>query len=124
VTEGDALADLVERRGLGRTVPVGDPSAWAAALAALLDDPAAYEKAQRALAIERRRFEWDALVERLVPLLERPGRPLPMRQRFRRSVGELRVRALASYRHRGAFGFVRRAVWHARQAGGRPHQNG
>jgi glycosyltransferase involved in cell wall biosynthesis len=119
VTEGDALANIVEQRGLGRTVPVGDPSAWAAALAALLDDRAAYEKARRAMAVERRRFEWDALVERLVPLLERPGRPLPMRWRVRRTLDQFRLRALASYRYRGARGFVRRAAWHARRTAGR-----
>ena len=38
-TQGDVLADLVERRGLGVTVPAGDVDAMAAALAALLDDP-------------------------------------------------------------------------------------
>ena len=119
VTEGDALSDIVEQRGLGRTVPVGDASAWAAALANLLDDRAAYERAQRALAVERRRFEWGAIVERLVPLLERPGRPLPMRRQMRRSFDEFWLRALASYRYRGASGFARRAAWHVRRAAAR-----
>jgi len=40
-TRGDAMADLVEREGLGMTVPVGDDAAFAAACTALLEDGAA-----------------------------------------------------------------------------------
>ena len=38
VTRGDVLADLVEARGLGRTVDPGDVQGWVTALAELLED--------------------------------------------------------------------------------------
>ena len=45
VSSGDSIGELVERRGLGRAVAPGDDEAFSAALAELLDDPAAYEAA-------------------------------------------------------------------------------
>ena len=116
VTKGDAMADLVDRHGLGRTVGVDHVEGWVDALSTLLDDSGARETARRALTEVRRTFEWDALVERLVPLLERPGEPLLMPGFRRRRLRELGIRGLASYRHRGARSFVTRIGWHARSA--------
>ena len=116
VTEGDALATLVAQRGLGRTVAVEDPSAWAAALATLLDNPAAYSAAREAVADARSAYTWDRAVERLVPLLLATGSPLTVRGARRRLAEHLGLRARASLRHRGALGLLRRTAWHAQRA--------
>jgi glycosyltransferase involved in cell wall biosynthesis len=62
-TGGDALGELVRTRGLGRAVPAGDPEAFAAACAELLDSGAPDEReAAKAAADELR---WDRVVEPL-----------------------------------------------------------
>jgi glycosyltransferase involved in cell wall biosynthesis len=113
VTAGDALADLVERRGLGRTVGVGDVTGWADALGALLDDGPSRKAARAALNAERTAFEWDAVVERLVPLLERPGTPLDVPDLVSQGRRQLVLRARRSLRYRGPIGFAKRLTWHA-----------
>ena len=69
-TRGDALGDLVERRGLGAAPPPGDPDAFAAACARLLDDDALRERTGRRSRRRRGRaalVAGDAAVGRLVP---------------------------------------------------------
>jgi len=116
VTEGDALADVVAREGLGITVPEADPEAWVSAIETLLDDDARRGAARASMAALRPSLEWDRLVETLVPLLERPGEPVALPRQRRRELHRLWLRARASYRHRGAAGFGRRVAWHARRA--------
>jgi hypothetical protein len=48
VTEGGTMARVVDETGAGRTVPPSDPVALAAAVRALLDDPALRDRASRA----------------------------------------------------------------------------
>jgi glycosyltransferase involved in cell wall biosynthesis len=63
-TEGDALGDAVQARGLGRAVPAGDADAFARACAELLAD----STAERANALEAAsEMHWERVVE---PLLE------------------------------------------------------
>lgn len=65
-TRGDALADLVEREGLGRTAAPGDAEAFAAACRSLLDDPAAHAAARERIAGVAPRLHWDEAARPLV----------------------------------------------------------
>jgi glycosyltransferase involved in cell wall biosynthesis len=57
-TRGDTLGELIERHGLGRTVPPADAAAMAAALEELLVDPQARAAARTALEKLSPRFSW------------------------------------------------------------------
>jgi glycosyltransferase involved in cell wall biosynthesis len=72
VTTGDVLGDLVAERGLGRTVGFQDVDGWADAIAALLDDPAAYDEARTRVAEVREEFIWQNVVGNLARLVELP----------------------------------------------------
>jgi glycosyltransferase involved in cell wall biosynthesis len=61
-TAGDALGDLVERRGLGRAVPPADPDAFAAACRTLLDGSGEWEAAAGRIAELRPSLTWDRAV--------------------------------------------------------------
>ena len=74
-TAGDALADLVERRGLGRTVPPEDPDAFAAACRALLTDRAEWEAAAERIAELRPTLTWAEAVKPLARFCARPAAP-------------------------------------------------
>lgn len=79
-SKGDTLADLVESRGLGYTVPAGDQEAVAEAVIRLLDEPNA--KAARAAAFQELASDltWERVTEPLVAYLRDP-RPSPDRAR-------------------------------------------
>lgn len=70
VTEGDHFAELVEERGVGRTVPAGDVDALAAAIEDLLFSEGELAKAQQAIAEVRSEYEWGSV---FAPLLEFVG---------------------------------------------------
>ncbi|MFQ5460857.1 MAG: glycosyltransferase, partial [Anaerolineae bacterium] len=77
VTAGDALADLVDRRGLGETVPPQDVAATAAALGRLLatlDDRAARTEMAARFEAVRPGLTWDRAVTPLVRFLSAPRR--------------------------------------------------
>lgn len=74
VTEGDVLAELVQRRGLGHAVPPEDVPAAAAALAALLDDPAGRTGYAERFAAVRAAMTWDRAVEPLARFAGDPHR--------------------------------------------------
>src|SRR5262249_12437196 len=57
-TRGDTLGELIERHGLGRTVPPADAAAMAAALEELLVDQQARAAARTALDELSPRFRW------------------------------------------------------------------
>ncbi|MGH2745990.1 MAG: glycosyltransferase family 4 protein, partial [Thermoleophilaceae bacterium] len=57
-TRGDALADLVEREGLGRTVAPGDAEGFAAACRELLDDSGAYGATRERIAAVAPGLRW------------------------------------------------------------------
>jgi glycosyltransferase involved in cell wall biosynthesis len=66
-TEGDSLAELVERRGLGLTVPPEDADALAAAISRLLDEDDLRQGALAALPAVAQEMRW---VHSLSPLVE------------------------------------------------------
>ena len=71
VTRGDVLADLVEARGLGRTVGPGDVEGWVDALGELLDNVHAHTAARKAVAAAQEELAWARVVEPLAELIER-----------------------------------------------------
>jgi glycosyltransferase involved in cell wall biosynthesis len=76
LTGGDAMGDLVERRGLGRAVAADDDEAFAAASAALLDDPQEYAAVRERVRAAAGEFHWRRAAEPLVRFcLEQAGRP-------------------------------------------------
>jgi len=81
-TAGDALADLVERRGLGRTVAPEDPDAFAAACRTLLTDRAEWEAAAERIAELRPTLTWAEAVKPLARFCADPQRREPRRARI------------------------------------------
>jgi glycosyltransferase involved in cell wall biosynthesis len=76
VSSGDAIGDLVEARGLGRGVAPDDDEAFAAACAALLDDPAAHAAAVERVRAAAASFRWSEVTRPLVRFcLEHASRP-------------------------------------------------
>jgi glycosyltransferase involved in cell wall biosynthesis len=65
-TRGDALADLVEREGLGRTPAAGDAEGFAAACRTLLDDPDAHASARERIAAVAPGLRWEEAARPLV----------------------------------------------------------
>lgn len=64
LSRGDELAGLVEREGLGITVPAGDPEAVADAITQLVDAPASADRAARFAAV-RSTLSWERVTEPL-----------------------------------------------------------
>ena len=75
-TEGDSFAELIEREGLGLTVPAEDPEALEEALGRLLEDWAFAEKCRANVARVRDRFRWSLVLEPLAAFCREP-RPAP-----------------------------------------------
>jgi glycosyltransferase involved in cell wall biosynthesis len=94
VTRGDALADLVERERLGRTVAPGDSAGFADACAALLDSGGERDEACERIAALAPSLRWERvagpLLDYCATVRERPRRPVSARA--------VRVAALAHYR--------------------------
>jgi glycosyltransferase involved in cell wall biosynthesis len=116
-TRGDALADTVEREGLGRTVAPGDIDGYAAACEALLG--AAGATARERIAAVAPELRWSAVAE---PLVQWCATEQP-RRRVRRSA--LRRATLSHYRwalpqtvaERGAMAAARRVARRLRRVG-------
>jgi glycosyltransferase involved in cell wall biosynthesis len=76
VSSGDAIGELVERRGLGRAVMPEDDEGFAAACAALLDDPEAYHTAAGRIAELTPSLRWREVARPLVEFcVEHRSRP-------------------------------------------------
>ena len=73
-TEGDEFAGIVEREGLGRVVREGDRSGLAAAIRALLSDPAELARCRAAAAVTAERFRWQRALAPLVNYCADPWR--------------------------------------------------
>jgi glycosyltransferase involved in cell wall biosynthesis len=73
-TEGDWFAELVEREGLGLTVPAEDPEALADALARLLSDPEMMEACRARAAAVRASLRWSVVLEPLAAFCRHPQR--------------------------------------------------
>ena len=67
-TAGDTLASLIEREGLGLTVPPADPMALAAAVSALLDDQSRLDAAKLSLQRLAPKMTWQECAANLVDL--------------------------------------------------------
>jgi GT2 family glycosyltransferase/glycosyltransferase involved in cell wall biosynthesis len=100
-TVGDSFADLIEKEGLGATVPERDVDALASALESVLFDEEAADTARRNVARVRQEFTWD---KAMAPLVEFCRNPLRAADRSGRRQGRA---ALPS--HGGAVVVPRRA---------------
>jgi glycosyltransferase involved in cell wall biosynthesis len=110
-TRGDVLADLVDERGLGATLPENDVEGWSASIERLLDD--GDERGRIAERLERVRSElsWANAVAPLRRLVRGP----PSARRLRLKTGALMtesllLRAEAAYSIGGLHGMVSRQV--------------
>lgn len=83
-TDGDALADLVRARGLGRVVPPGDPDAVVEALRSMTD-PDERTAQQAALAATAAGYTWPEVAEPLRRWCRAPGRAADRRPGAHRS---------------------------------------
>jgi glycosyltransferase involved in cell wall biosynthesis len=113
VSGGDAIGDLVDRRGLGRTVAPGDAEGFALACANLLDDRDAYEGAARRVRELAPSLRWSEVARPLVrfcrELDSRPPRR-PARSALVRATYGQYPDILADLRERGGLGAVARRV--------------
>jgi glycosyltransferase involved in cell wall biosynthesis len=75
-TAGDAFAELIEREGLGLTVPAEDPQALEEALARLLSDWELAESCRARVGEVRDRFRWSVVLDPLVAYCRHP-QPAP-----------------------------------------------
>lgn len=107
-TAGDSLGDLVERRGVGRTVPPRDVDAWVGALESLLDDANAYGRARDAIAAVREEFLWPRIVEPLRRQVRLEGEPVPRRRAAAAGGSWVVWRVRHALADRGALGALRR----------------
>jgi glycosyltransferase involved in cell wall biosynthesis len=109
-TVGDTLGDLVERRGLGRGVAVGDTSGWVSALGSLLDDADAYAHARRAIAEVTQDYVWPNVVTPLRRLVHGQGAPVPRGRLAQSSGGWMLWRVRHAVADRGVAGAAARAA--------------
>ena len=98
-TRGDALAELVERENLGRTVEPGDVEGFAAACRELLDDERARAEVCERIASVAPSLRWDLAARPLVDWCARrrelPGRR-PRRDVLRRAARAQYLRTLSN----------------------------
>jgi glycosyltransferase involved in cell wall biosynthesis len=90
-TKGDAMADLILQRDLGRTVDFEDPAGLAVAIAEVLDDEAARRAIVANLREVRDEYRWSRVAEPLSALISRLGTtgPRGLSWAERRSLAEL-----------------------------------
>ena len=116
-TEGDAMADLIERRGIGRTAGFGDHEGFAAACLELLEPGPAREEAVAAVRALAPELRWSQAVRPLVDYcLHWRERPVPRKSRLALAIGSFgQYPYIASdLREReGAGELLRRARWYA-----------
>jgi glycosyltransferase involved in cell wall biosynthesis len=113
VSSGDSIAELVEWRGLGRAVAPGDDEGFAAALAELLDDPAAYEATASRVRAFAPSVRWSECAGPLVQFcLEHHTRPRrrPPRGALARATYGQYPDVLAALREHGGPGEAARAL--------------
>lgn len=121
VTEGDVLAELVAREGLGLSIPPEDVAATAAAIAKLLDDPASKAGRAEAFTRVRERMTWAQAAEPLARFMadpqrapDRPEAGAGLDRLIPTSTGALPARALEILREGGPLALVEEAVRYLR----------
>jgi glycosyltransferase involved in cell wall biosynthesis len=115
VSGGDAIGDLVDRRGLGRAVAPGDADAFADACAELLDNGPAYTEAAMRVSELAPALRWSEVARPLVRFCteqeQRPARR-PARSALARATYGQYPDIVADLRDRGGIGAVARRVPH------------
>jgi glycosyltransferase involved in cell wall biosynthesis len=115
VSAGDAIGELVDRRGLGRAVAPEDDEAFAAACAELLDYPQRYEAAVDNVRQLAPSLRWSEVARPLVRFCAEAGaRPArrPARSALARATYGQYPDILADMRERGGLGAIARRVPH------------
>jgi glycosyltransferase involved in cell wall biosynthesis len=115
VSSGDAIGDLVDRRGLGRAVAPGDDEDFALACAQLLDDAEAHAAATRRVRELAPSMRWSEVARPLVEFCrDAPSRPArqPARSALARATYGQYPDILSDLRDRGGLGEVVRRVPH------------
>jgi glycosyltransferase involved in cell wall biosynthesis len=113
VSAGDSIGDLVERRGLGRAVQPGDDEEFAAALAGLLGNPAAYDAAAGRVRELAPSLRWSACARPLIRFClehERRPRRRPPRGALARATYGQYPDVLAALREHGGLGEAARSL--------------
>jgi glycosyltransferase involved in cell wall biosynthesis len=113
VSGGDAIGDLVDRRGLGAAVAPGDAEGFALACAQLLDDGEAYEGAARRVSELAPSLRWSEVARPLVRFcaeLDTREPRRPARSALVRATYGQYPDILADLRERGGLGAVARRV--------------
>jgi glycosyltransferase involved in cell wall biosynthesis len=77
-TEGDILAEEIDRRGWGIACPEGDEDAIYAAIMRLVEDEAFYLSCRQGLAAATNEMSWEEAMSPLVRFLSRAGGPAPI----------------------------------------------
>jgi len=105
VSAGDAIGELVERRGLGRAVAAGDDEAFAAACAGLIGDRANYAATAARVRELAPSMRWSKVAEPLVRFCaeQRPARRASQTVLARATYGQYPA-ILADARERGGLG--------------------
>ncbi len=113
VSSGDAIGELVRRRGLGEAVAPGDDEAFAAACAALLDDRAHYDEVAGRVGELAPSLRWSAVAEPLVRFCvehaDRPPRRAAQSALARATYGQYPA-LLADMRDQGGLAEIARRV--------------
>jgi hypothetical protein len=111
VSSGDAIGDMVEHRGLGRSVAPGDDEAFASACADLIGDQANYSAAAGRVRELAPSLRWSAVAEPLVRFCveQRPSRR-PARSALARATYGQYPAVLADARRRGGLGELAQRV--------------
>ena len=113
VSSGDSIGDLVERRDLGRVVAPGDDAGFAAALAELLDDRAAYDAASRRVRELAPSLRWSECARPLIRFCldheTLPQRRVPRGTLARATYGQY-PDVLAALREHGGLGEAARGL--------------
>jgi glycosyltransferase involved in cell wall biosynthesis len=117
-TGGDALADLIDRRGLGLTVEAEDVEGLEAALHRLLTDVELAASCRRNLTVVAPEYRWTQVLEPLVRFCDAPARAPDHDQAVLADAFE-RVRAAAAIEQVGRRQDVLLAARHLRRGGPR-----
>lgn len=71
-TEGDAMADIIDRSGIGRTVAYGSDAEVAAAILELLDNQEGMQACRDSFAKVQEQFKWKNVIRPLARYLDNP----------------------------------------------------
>jgi len=81
-TEGDSMAELIDRHDLGAVVPYGSVDGWIAAIEGLLSDATRAEATSRRVRAMAESFRWSKVTEPLVRYCAAPYRTPPAPERI------------------------------------------